>query len=282
MPKFSKTLLVSEIVEITKTVFKGFDQEVVGILPLNEATAGYVCFYRGHVINDNLVRALNNGAVVFTSVTECNSELGTKIISDHPEEDFCNLIELALRKKLLLIQESNAPLYETIGAPSGELPLGSAIILSGVEVGSNCIFKPLSVIGAPGFGVFRDRESNYRHFPHVGGVTLGDNVEIGTASTVASGTLTPTKIGNYTKIDDHVHVAHNVQIGENVVICAGVIIGGGATIGDNVWIGMKSVIRDGVSVGDDIVLGMGTLVTKSINRPGLYIGQPAKFLRSEV
>jgi len=162
----------------------------------------------------------------------------------------------------------------------------SAVIQPGVSVGrnvsigANSYIKSGAVIGSSGFGSFTNSLGENEHFPHIGGVVIGDNVEIGCQSTVAGGTLEPTVISSNVHIDDHVHVAHNCKLGENSVLTANVTLSGSTNIGKNCWLGVSTSIRDGVSICDNVFLGMGSLVLKDLDKPGQYFGSPARLIKS--
>ena len=50
-------------------------------------------------------------------------------------------------------------------------------------------------------------------------------------------------------------------------------------IGNNVWIGSAAIILGGVEICDNTVIAAGSVVTKSIDKSGLYAGVPAKYIR---
>jgi UDP-3-O-[3-hydroxymyristoyl] glucosamine N-acyltransferase len=158
------------------------------------------------------------------------------------------------------------------------------LILPGVVIGPNCkigdnvLIKSNSVIGQPGFGVFRDPASLNMHLPHVGSVIIGDNVEIGALNTVCSGTINPTYVGDFVKTDDHVHIAHNCRIGSGSQIAAHAVIAGSVTIGDNVWIGPNSSIINGISIGDNAFIGIGANVFRDVEGSCKVVGSPARKL----
>lgn len=150
------------------------------------------------------------------------------------------------------------------------------VIRNHVSIGCQCLIKSGSVIGEEGFGFAEDKDRTFVRLPHIGGVILGDHVEIGSLSTVCSGTLEPTMIGAWTKIDDHVHVAHNVVIESSCRITACVEISGSVTIGERVWIGPNSSILDCISIGDGAFIGAGANVLRSVSPMAKVIGIPAK------
>lgn len=103
-------------------------------------------------------------------------------------------------------------------------------------------------------------------------------------------------IGNRTRIQSHTFICELVTIGEDCFIGHGVMFindlfsGGGpaggdkslwcsTTIGNRVSIGSNATILP-VKICDGAVIGAGTVVTKDINRPGFYVGNPARFLRA--
>ena len=54
----------------------------------------------------------------------------------------------------------------------------------------------------------------------------------------------------------------------------------GLAIGNNVWIGTGVIILDGVTIGDNVVIGAGSVVTRNILDNLVYVGNPARKLRS--
>lgn len=50
-------------------------------------------------------------------------------------------------------------------------------------------------------------------------------------------------------------------------------------IGQDCWIGGGVIILSGVNIGDKCVIGAGSVVTKSTKEYGLYMGNPARFIR---
>jgi UDP-3-O-[3-hydroxymyristoyl] glucosamine N-acyltransferase len=159
--------------------------------------------------------------------------------------------------------------------------LGPATIRENVRIGRNCLMKAYVSIGEPGFGIAKDESANNFRIPHLGGVIIGDHVELGSFTTVASGTLVPTVIENYVKLDDQVYVAHNVHIGSNTIVVAGTTICGSVTIGKDVWVGPNSSVKDGLAVGDRAFIGMGTVVIKDVEPDTVVAGVPARTLREK-
>ncbi len=149
-----------------------------------------------------------------------------------------------------------------------------------VIVGNESILHSGCVIGADGFG-FVLTDGVYEKFPQVGGVEIGNRVEIGANSTVDRGALGLTRIGDGTKLDNLVHVGHNCQIGRHVVVAAQTGFSGGVTVGDYAVIGGQVGIGDKARIESRAVLGSGSgVLTSKIVRAGQVMwGTPARPLK---
>ena len=146
-----------------------------------------------------------------------------------------------------------------------------------VKIGKRCHISSGAVIGADGHGYYLDENKRYKKIRHIGGVTIGDDVDIGANSCVDRGVLDDTTIGNNTKIDNLVQVAHNVVIGENCIITGGCQIGGSVKIGNNCWLAPNCIIKNGVSLVDEVRVCMDTTVIRNIQKTNVTVfGNPAK------
>lgn len=143
------------------------------------------------------------------------------------------------------------------------------VIYAGCKVGSRTILHAGAVIGSDGFG-FAQENGQWIKVPQVGRVIIGDEVEIGSNTTVDRGTLDNTVIESGVKIDNLVQIAHNVRIGENTAIAACAGIAGSAVIGKGCRIGGAAMIAGHLQIADGITVSPGTLVTKSLLEPGTY------------
>ena len=145
-----------------------------------------------------------------------------------------------------------------------------------VSIGRNVIVNSGTVIGANGFGYERNEEGKLEKFPHVGGVIIENDVEIGANVSIDKAGLSNTVIKKGCKINNFVHIAHNVQIGENSIIMANVYLGGSVKIGDQCWISPHSILRDRIQIGSNVFIGMGSVVTKNIPDNMTVMGSPAR------
>jgi UDP-3-O-[3-hydroxymyristoyl] glucosamine N-acyltransferase len=158
-----------------------------------------------------------------------------------------------------------------------------AVIVQKCKIGSNCLIEPGVTIGADGFAYERDPATlELERFPHIGGVIIGNNVEICANSSIARGSLSDTVIGDGTKLDALVHVAHNVVIGRNCELTAGTIIGGSTTIGDICWTGLNSTLKNKIKIGNKVIVGAGALVIHDVPDEDIVAGVPAKSIKHKV
>ncbi|MGD1922927.1 MAG: UDP-3-O-(3-hydroxymyristoyl)glucosamine N-acyltransferase [Paracoccaceae bacterium] len=174
-----------------------------------------------------------------------------------------------------------------------------ALLHPGVRIGARCVIgtdfiaQPNAVIGADGFSfeppergsveaaketgrIDGARASGFLRIHSLAAVEIGDDVEIGAATTIDRGTITPTRIGSGTKIDNQVQIGHNVTVGQTCLLCAQTGIAGSTTIGDRVVMGGKAGVAAHVTVGSDVVCAAGTMVAGNLPPNQVYLGIPAQ------
>lgn len=157
----------------------------------------------------------------------------------------------------------------------------NAVLVKNVRVGNRCVIHASAVLGAAGFGFEWDGERHVK-LPQIGGVVVGDDVEIGANTCIDRGMLSDTVIGNGVKIDNLCQIAHNVTIGDNSILTGMVGIGGSSSLGKRVVVGANAGISDHVTICDDVRLGGRTGVASDISEPGEYFGQPAQKKRDAI
>jgi UDP-3-O-[3-hydroxymyristoyl] glucosamine N-acyltransferase len=150
-------------------------------------------------------------------------------------------------------------------------------LYAGARLGDRVEVHAGVVVGGDGFGyVFG--EGRHWKFPQVGGVEIGDDVEIGSNATIDRGSLETTQIGNGVKIDNLVQIAHNVRIGEHSILAAQTGVSGSSTLGKNVVVGGQVGIADHCTLEDGAVAGAqaGIPTGKTIRRGQSVWGTPAR------
>jgi UDP-3-O-[3-hydroxymyristoyl] glucosamine N-acyltransferase len=146
-------------------------------------------------------------------------------------------------------------------------------IRENVEIGDRVVIHSGAVIGSDGFGYVFEKGIHYK-IPQIGGVVVGDNVEIGSNVSIDRATTGNTVIGKGTKIDNLVQIAHNVSIGKNSLIIAQVGIGGSSDIGDFVTLAGQVGIADHSSFESGTLIGAQSGLSGHYKK-GIYSGSPA-------
>ena len=162
---------------------------------------------------------------------------------------------------------------------SGSRLMARVTVYAGCVIGERALVHSGAVIGADGFGIAPDT-GGWLKIPQIGGVRIGNDVEIGANTCIDRGALDDTLIGDGVKLDNLIQIGHNVRIGAHTAIagCAG--ISGSSSIGSHCRIGGGVVIVGHLNIADHVTIYAAALVTKSITRRGSYGGHPAEDSRS--
>ena len=204
-----------------------------------------------------------NPQLIFSRILKDNIK---EKINFHSIKDVSNLRNVA---STALIANS-ADIANDVVVGDNSIIYPNVTIYSNVKIGSNVIIHSGAVIGADGFGLVLNEQKLWEKVPQVGGVSVGDHVEIGANTTIDCGSIDMTRIADNVKIDNLVHIAHNVQIGTNTAIAACVGIAGSTIIGKNCTIGGGSGINGHITITDDVHIHGMTMVTKSLLEAGQY------------
>src|SRR5690349_17069738 len=144
-------------------------------------------------------------------------------------------------------------------------------LLDGVRVGARCIVHSGAVIGADGFG-FAPDHGKWQKIPQVGGVVIGDDVEVGANTTIDRGAIEDTVIEDGVKLDNLVQIAHNARIGAHTVMAAMSGVAGSTKVGKRCMIGGGTVVVNSLTICDDVMFTFHSIVTRSVDKPGTYSG----------
>jgi len=151
-----------------------------------------------------------------------------------------------------------------------------AVIYPGSTVGTNCCIASGTVIGWVGLAYHEDRHGHRRFFPHLGGVRIGDWVDIGANCCVCRGILSDTTIGDQVKIGSLVYVGHGDVIEDKVWISAATAIAGHSRIGKNGLIGIGATVVDNVATEPGVLIGGGSVLTRNAQAGDNLVGVPAR------
>lgn len=291
--------------------------EIVGINTLQQAQAGELSF----LANPGYQRFLSStsAAAVILKPDQASLYSGNKLLTDNPYLAYAKLSKLFDPAPMSIagihpsaVVDDSAQIGDgaSIGA-NASISAGVVIganthIGAGCHVGENTVIGESSrlyanvtlyhgvslgnqvtlhsgaVIGADGFG-FAPSSEGWIKIHQIGGVVIGDRVEIGAGTTIDRGALDDTVIGNGVIIDNKVQIAHNVKIGENTAIAGCTGIAGSTTIGRNCTIAGAASIIGHLQIADGVHISVDTLVNKSITEPGSYssgtVAAPTKLWR---
>jgi len=138
-----------------------------------------------------------------------------------------------------------------------------------VKIGRRVVIQSGAVLGGEGFGFANDK-GVWIKIAQIGGVTIGDDVEIGANTTIDRGALADTVIGNGVKLDNQIMIAHNVQIGDHTAMAGCCGISGSTKIGSHCMIAGGVGMVGHIEVCDNVFVTGMTMVTRSITEPGAY------------
>ena len=148
-------------------------------------------------------------------------------------------------------------------------------ILNDTIVGNSCIIHSSCSIGSDGFGFAPNDDGTYKKIPQTGNVVVGNNVEIGSNSTIDRATIGSTIIKDGVKLDNQIQIAHNVEIGENTAIAAQSGIAGSTKIGKKCMIGGQVGIIGHLKIGDNVKIQAQAGVTSDVESNARITGTPA-------
>ena len=146
-----------------------------------------------------------------------------------------------------------------------------AMLAEGCRIGARGIVHGGAVIGADGFG-FAPDHGRWAKIEQLGGVVIGDDVEIGANTCIDRGALDDTVIEDGVKLDNLVQIGHNVRVGAHSAFAGCVGVAGSAKIGRHCTAGGGAIILGHLELADHVHITAATVVTRSILKPGQYSG----------
>jgi UDP-3-O-[3-hydroxymyristoyl] glucosamine N-acyltransferase len=149
-------------------------------------------------------------------------------------------------------------------------------IFPGMVIGDRVILHAGCIIGDDGFGNAQQPDGSWRKIEHLGNVIIGNDVEIGSNTTVDRAPMESTVIGDGVRIDNLCQIAHNVIIGKHTVMAAQSGIAGSAQIGEYCVIAGQVGIVGHIKVADHTTIGAQAGVIGAVRKPGeTLLGMPA-------
>ena len=285
----------SQIAELVGGTFEGAtDPEITGVAPLDRASADELSFV-AHAKYVAYLGQTRAGAIMATEslVPRGSVTLPRIVVGDvhravaevlrhfHPEEGLAPGIHptAVIGSSVRIGDNVRIGAYVVIG---DDCEIGAdswlhphVTLYSKVRIGERCIVHSGARLGSDGFG-YTFVDGKHMKVPQVGGVVVGDDVEIGANTCIDRGSVGPTEIGNGVKIDNLVHIGHNVRIGDLSVIVAQVGISGSTTIGKGVTLAGQAGLQGHITFGDGAVIGGQAGVFSDVPAGATYSGYPAR------
>jgi UDP-3-O-[3-hydroxymyristoyl] glucosamine N-acyltransferase len=151
----------------------------------------------------------------------------------------------------------------------------NCVLYPETRVGSNCKIHAGSVIGSDGFG-YNYMQGQHRKIWHIGGVSIGDCVEIGSNCSVDRGTFDDTIIEDECKLDNLVHIAHNCHLKTGVIVCAQSGLAGSVTVGKFSAMSGHVAVAPGIEIGDQCEVVGHSAVFENVQSGTRLAGSPAR------
>ena len=280
------------------------EQLVEGLNTIQDATSKDVTFLANASYNRFL--STTDAAAVIVDKMDLSDYSGNFLVVDNPYLAYAlvsdlfasgSKSELGIHKTAVISAGVKVPRTASIGAnvflgknviigeksiigPNSSIGDGSIIgdnckifsnvsIYHGVTIGNSTTIHSCSVIGADGFGFAHDSR-HWIKIHQLGGVIIGNRVEIGSCTTIDRGALSDTVIEDGVILDNHIQIAHNVHIGENTAIASCSGISGSTEIGKNCIFAGQTGIVGHLKICDGVTTTGGTIITKSISESGSY------------
>lgn len=280
--KLNKPILLNEVCELLGlSLGEGDEQQIEFISDSNVGGYNSICDYvKGQLPAEGTVLITHKAIEGYKCLLAENPTVKLVNLINHIELEhgFEALCESPKFGENVTIG-NNTVIEDGVIIGSNTIIEHNVVIHTGTVIGEDCIIRSGATIGGEGYGFVQDGESMLRQ-PFIGGVRLGNNVEIGYNSAVVRGAIEDTVLEDDVKVDNLVHIAHDVKIGKGSTVTAGVSFCGYVTVGENTRIAPNATIKQRLNVGKNVLIGLGAVVTKNVNDSEIVAGNPAKVLKT--
>ncbi len=276
------------------TLVGGASASISSIAPLDTATPSDISFLSNPLYADQLDTTHAGCVIVSEAYRERASARGSCIVCDKPYLYFAKLTQLWREQNPIntdlepaihpsAFVHPKALVHSTArigpqcvveqGAVIGERTWLKASVNVGHHcvLGSDCIVHPGAVIGADGFG-FAPHQGTWVKIEQLGGVRIGNNVDIGANTCIDRGALGDTVIEDGVKLDNCIQIGHNVYIGAHTAMAAFVGVSGSTKIGAYCTVAGGAGFVGHIEIADRVNIGAKAVITRSIREAGNYGG----------
>jgi UDP-3-O-[3-hydroxymyristoyl] glucosamine N-acyltransferase len=173
----------------------------------------------------------------------------------------------------------NTTLAEDVSIGKDCLIHSNVSIRENSKIGNNVIIHSGTVVGSDGFGYNTNEKGEYEKIPQIGNVIIEDDVELGSNVSIDRAAIGSTIIKRGCKIDNLVQIAHNVVLGEHTVISSQTGVSGSTKVGSHCILAGQAGLVGHIELGDNVVVTAQSGVSKSLFKPGYYMGSPAREIK---
>lgn len=301
-----KAIRLEELAERLQLELRGDpDREVFGVCSLDPGREGHIGFLASHRYRPALGRTL--ASAVILSEKDSDGFAGDRLIAKDPYLSFARAAALFAPEPVRFTPRihptasiadtaevaadahvgPNCAIGPAVRIGSGAVLGPGCVVEAGTEIGEgtelvaqvyvgrdcrigrHCRIEAGARIGTRGFGLARGPQG-WEDVPQLGGVRIGDRVEIGANTCIDRGAVDDTVISDGVKLDNQIQIGHNVHIGAHTAIAACVGVAGSTHIGSNCMIGGGCGVNGHIHIGDGVIVQGFTMVTQSLEGPGQY------------
>lgn len=301
------TLTLGELAEKTQTALQGDPHvQVSGVGAIAHAKQGEITFLENKRFR-RLLRTCNATAVILT-VAEAQDCTIPALVCTDPKLVFAQVAQLLFPYQTLtpsqhpsavigtncnihpevvigphcvigdgvtidakVILEAGCIVGDNCHIGEGTVLYPRVTVYHGCNIGKACVLHSGAVIGSDGFGYAKNKD-RWLKVPQVGGVKIGDRVEIGANTTIDRGAIDDTEIGDDVILDNLIQIGHNVKIGEGTAMAACCAVAGSTVIGKHCLIGGAARLNGHITLADNVFIVGCSNVGHSIRKPGAYAG----------
>lgn len=270
------------------------DRELLieGLAPLEFACKGQLSFLSHPKYQAKLATSGASCVILSPAMTEAGSKLDGRIIHEDPYWYFARLTQLwklhsgairpaGVHPSAVIDPLSHVHPSASVGAlcviergaviGANSVLRARVTIGEGCSIGERCLIHSGVVIGADGFG-FAPHAGQWEKIEQLGGVRIGNDVEIGANTCIDRGALRDTVIEDGVKLDNLIQIGHNVRVGRHTAMAGCVGVAGSADIGAHCTVGGGAIVLGHLQVADHVHISAASVVTRSILKPGHYTG----------
>ncbi|MBB1652888.1 MULTISPECIES: UDP-3-O-(3-hydroxymyristoyl)glucosamine N-acyltransferase [Delftia] len=288
------SVLLGQILDALGGELVGGEREmpISRIAPLDSAGAGDLSFLSNPRYRQQLAASEAACVIVAPAMRELAQQRGACIVVPDPYAYFaratqwwkrnCRSVAPAGIHPSAVVHESAiVDVSATIGplcvVEEGATIGAHTVLKSRVTIGENChvgarcLLHSGVVLGADGFG-FAPENGAWVKIEQLGGVRIGDDVEIGANTCIDRGALDDTVIEDGVKLDNLIQIGHNVHVGRHTAMAGCVGVAGSARIGAHCTVGGGAIVLGHLRLADGVHISAATVVTRSLTQSGVYTG----------